>query len=133
MLDRYEWDWFATLTPRDLPSNLQMVTRFNKLIRAIQQEEKKLVGYYMVTEQFKSRKSWHMHALLGNLIGASRSRWWHWWFFRYGAARILPYQSGLGASSYLTKYVSKEASNYGSVHIKNLGILDKVNSQGLTN
>lgn len=127
-LNRYKWDWFATLTPRDLPKSYTMLNRFKKWIQAIQQEEERLVGYYMVTEWFKSRKTYHLHALMGNLQGVSRCRWWHWWWWRYGRNTIEPYILSAGASSYLTKYVSKEVNDCGSVHIKNLSVVNKVNN-----
>jgi len=65
---------------------------------------------------------------MGNLAGVTRSRWWHWWWHRYGGARILPYEARLGVNSYLTKYVSKEVNNYALVHIKNLNVVNKVNN-----
>ena len=126
-LNRYEWSWFASLTPRDLPTSFTMVNRFKGFVQAIQREEQIVVGYYMAVEWFKSRKTYHLHALMGNLEGVGIWRWWHWWWFRYGRNKIEPYRAELGASSYLTKYVTKEVHNTGVVHIKNLHKVDKKN------
>ena len=50
----------------------------------------------------------HFHLLMGNLDGVRRDKYWKLWFDTNGRARILPYNSELGAGYYLTKYVLKD-------------------------
>ena len=50
----------------------------------------------------------HFHALIGDVGDLRRDEAWAWWFDKYGFARILPYDRGLGAGFYLCKYVVKE-------------------------
>jgi len=125
LFSRYDWDWYCTFTPKDLPKSYTMVNRFTKFVHALQKEEEILVGYVMVTEWFKLRKCYHLHALLGNVAQASRSRWWHWWSYRYGRMTLEQYEADKGATSYLTKYVSKEVYDSSSVYIKNLHVVHK--------
>ncbi len=49
---------------------------------------------------------------MGGLQDIRRDKWWSTWFTWYGRARILPYDSRLGAGYYLSKYIVKDV--YGS-------------------
>jgi len=61
LLNRYNWDWFATLTFRDLPKSFTAVNRVKKWLTAIQRDEKRLIGYFMATEWFKTQECLHFH------------------------------------------------------------------------
>lgn len=112
LLDRYEWSWFTTLTFRDLPKSYTVANRIKKWLKAIKKAERRPLSYFMCMEWTRVQNRPHAHLLMGNLEGIRRDKWWSTWYTQYGAARILPYDSRLGASYYLTKYVVKDV--YGS-------------------
>ncbi|MBA7554723.1 hypothetical protein ES705_47354 [subsurface metagenome] len=111
LLDHYKWTWFTTLTFKDFPKTYTAINRFNAFIRVIQGKEKVDIGYYVGMELTKLGCP-HFHSLMGNLGNVQRSIWWKWWFTRYGAARIEPYDPKLGASHYVTKYITKRFTWY---------------------
>jgi len=118
--------WFTTLTFRDQPvQSYTAINRAKKFLRAIEREEELKIGYYMALES-NIQGTVHFHALMGNLEGVQRSTWWKWWYTRYGAARILPYNPKLGAGYYLTKYVVKDEFQQGWFDIQNLHLLEEV-------
>ena len=114
------WDWYATLTFRDLPEELQRqgwtkpgwgytqgaYDRFTVFLR-----ELRGLGdptWVRGREYQHYRGVSHFHALIGGVADLRRDEAWAWWFKRYGIARILPYDRSLGAGFYLCKYVTKE-------------------------
>ncbi len=120
LLSRYEWSWFTTLTFRDLPKTYTAVNRTKKWLTAIKKQEKRRIPYFMCMEWTRLQNRPHMHLLMGGLHEVNRSKWWLTWFTWYGAARILPYDSRLGAAYYLTKYVVKDIYQKGIFEIKGL-------------
>lgn len=124
LLSRYKWDWFTTLTFRDIPRTYTAINRAKQFLRAIEGKEKRKVGYYLAMELNRSGTP-HFHALMGNLDGVRRLTWMDRW--EYGYARIYPYEVDKGANYYITKYVVKE--NYqssGWVDIQNLECLNQL-------
>ena len=111
LLSRYRFTWFTTLTFRDPPKSYSAINHFNAFIRGIQHKEKVHIGYYVGLE-FSKLGTVHLHALMGGLQGVRRDKWWLWWYTRYGACRIEPYDCKLGASHYVTKYVTKRLAWY---------------------
>lgn len=120
LLNRYDWDWFATLTFRDLPKTYTAINRTKKWLTAIKKQEKRSISYFMCMEWTKVQNRPHTHLLIGNLEGVRRDRWWFTWFTWYGRARILPYNKELGAGYYLTKYVVKDIYQSGMFEIEGL-------------
>ncbi len=57
---------------------------------------------------------------MGGLQRIRRDKWWSTWYTQYGAARILPYDSRLGAAYYLTKYVVKDIYQSAMFEVKGL-------------
>ena len=131
LLNRYNWDWFTTLTFRDLPKSFTAVNRVKRWLTAIQKDEKRAIGYFMATEWFKTRRCPHFHLLMGNLEGVRRDKWWRVWFTWYGRNRILPYDKEKGAGYYLTKYVIKEESNLALFTIKDLEYVSQLYLKGV--
>lgn len=126
LLNRYNWDWFATLTFRDLPKSFAAVNQVKKWLTAIQKDEKRAIGYFMATEWFKTRECPHFHLLMGNLEDVRRDKWWQVWFTWYGRNRILPYDKEKGAGYYLTKYVIKEENDSALFTIKGLEYVNQL-------
>ena len=131
LLNRYNWDWFATLTFRDLPKSYTAVNRVKKWLAAIQKDEKRPLGYFMATEWFKTRECPHFHLLMGNLEDVRRDKWWQVWFTWYGRNRILPYDKEKGAGYYLTKYIVKEESDLAVFTIKGLEYVNQLYLKGV--
>lgn len=107
LLNRYNWDWFVTLTFKDLPTTYTAHNRLRRWLVTLARQEKRRIGYYMAMEFTKVGVP-HFHLLMGNLNGVRRDKYWKSWFRDNGRARILPYNSKLGAGYYLTKYVIKD-------------------------
>ena len=120
LLNRYNWDWFATLTFRDLPKSYTAINRTKKWLTAIKKQEKRPISYFMCMEWTKVQNRPHTHLLIGNLEEVRRDKWWFTWYTWYGRARILPYDSRLGAGYYLTKYVVKDVYQSGMFEIGGL-------------
>lgn len=126
LLSRYEWTWFVTLTFRDLPKSYTAVNRTKKWLTAIKKQEKRDIGYFLCLEWTRLQNRPHTHLLLANLEGIRRDKWWYTWYTWYGRARILPYDKGLGAAYYLTKYVIKDVYRTGLFEISGLKGLDQL-------
>jgi len=107
LLNRYNWDWFATLTFKDLPKTYTAHNRVKRWLNILEREEKRKIGYYKAME-FTRQGVPHFHLLMGNLEGVRRDKYWDLWFTWNGRARILPYEPNLGAGYYLTKYIVKD-------------------------
>lgn len=111
LLSRYQFTWFTTLTFKGSPNTYKAINHFRRFIKWIQRTEGVNIGYYVGLE-FSRRGQPHFHSLMGNLERVRRDKWWKWWFTRYGACRILPYDPKLGASHYVAKYVTKRLAWY---------------------
>ena len=120
LLNRYEWTWFTTLTFRDLPRSYTAINRTKRWLTAIKKTERRLLSYFMCVEWTRVQNRPHTHLLIGNLEGVRRDKWWSAWYTWYGRARILPYDKGLGAGYYLTKYVIKDIYRTGLFEISGL-------------
>jgi len=131
LLGRYNWDWFATLTFRSPPTTYTANNRLRRWLNTIQREEKRNIGYYKGME-FTRLGVPHFHLLMGNLDGVRREKYWEVWFRENGRARILPYDSKLGAGYYLTKYVVKdEYINIEGWDIRGVDYLNQLRFGGL--
>lgn len=132
LLNRYNWDWFATLTFEELPSTYTAHNKLKRWLSALEKQEKRKIGYYKVME-FTRLGVPHFHLLMGNLDGVRRDKYWSIWFRDNGRARILPYNFKLGAGYYLTKYVVKdEYTNAENWEISGLEYLNQLNFSYLT-
>ena len=126
LLNRYNWDWFATLTFKDLPKTYTAHNRLNRWLNTLERQEKRKIGYYKGME-FTKQGVPHFHLLMGNVEGVRRDKYWELWFTQNGRARILPYDPKLGPGYYLTKYVVKdEYSNKENWEIKGLEYLNQL-------
>lgn len=119
LLDHYTWTYFLTLTFRDLPKTFTAINRAKQFLRYVERIVKHKIGYYICME-FTRAGTPHFHLLLGNLEGTRYSKWFTWWFTRYGGARFKVYDPTLGATHYLTKYVVKDNYQTGWYEIKGL-------------
>ena len=79
LLNRYKWDWFATLTFRDLPKTYTAHNRVNRWLNTLERQEKRNIVYYKGME-FTRLGVPHFHLLMGNLEGVRRDKYWELWF-----------------------------------------------------
>ena len=107
LLNRYNWDWFATLTFNYPPRTYTAQSRVSRWLNTLQRQEKRKIGYYKGME-FTRLGIPHFHLLMGNLHGVRRDKYWEIWFRENGRARILPYDPRKGAAFYISKYVVKD-------------------------
>lgn len=114
------WDWWATLTFRDptLEDQARGWTKvgwkysgraWDTFIRELGLRKGLHDVWWVYGREYQHwRGVPHIHALIGGVEKLRRMDMVDWWFERYGIARILPYNPGLGAGFYLCKYVVKE-------------------------
>ena len=114
------WDWWVTLTFRDLETSLDAPNwtkpgwgytghAWDRFVKELG-ETKGLhdLSWVRGREYQHWRGVPHFHGLIGGVQDLRRDEAWSWWFQRYGIARIEPYNRELGAGYYLCKYVTKE-------------------------
>lgn len=122
------WQWFATFTFADPdresdPSKtwtkigwryaLNALTAWHNALTECFPLDKLVNPLWVACMEYQGwRGVPHWHLLVGGLPEDTRRMdWVDWWWDHYGIARILPYQRELGASYYLTKYVTKELAD----------------------
>ena len=119
-LQRYEWQWFCTLTFRDMVHPEAADKRFRTLISKL---NRKLFGPRWSKKpnetviwargiEYQKRDVLHFHALIGcqniNLdCYTDRRHWADEWNDMAGFARIEKIKSAKDAARYVTKYVTK--------------------------
>ena len=133
------WDWFLTLTFRDPESapgrhwtrvGYAYVNRACEWTLAQWQPTVGALDWVRCFETQRDRQVLHIHALLTGSESTFRWRtfaqaYWQ----KYGMSRILPYDRELGATYYLTKYVTKDlgdvrfSSNIRSIRDAEVGTL----------
>jgi hypothetical protein len=114
------YDWYATLTFRDRTPAEQKAgwtkvgwsysrKACDTFLRHLGEEKGLQDTWWLRCREIQQDRGVpHYHALIGGVKDLRRDEAWSWWFERYGFARILPYESQLGASFYLCKYVTKD-------------------------
>jgi hypothetical protein len=110
------WDWFVTLTWRDLsPAGYWTKPGLSFCKRGWREFVKEIgrrrglhdVEYIAGWEYQPDRGVPHVHALVTGSQGVHRLGMMDYWYGRYGIARVLPYDSAKGARYYISKYVVK--------------------------
>ena len=120
LLDWYWWTSCVSLTWRTLPKTYTAINQAKRWVRAIEQGEKRNIGYYLCLEYTKVENRPHMHLLMGNMEGISYAKWGQIWYTKYGYARVKLYEKGRGTGYYLTKYIVKDVYHRASFEIKGL-------------
>jgi hypothetical protein len=104
-LNRFDWDWFVTLTFRGFPS----ASKANRVFAQFIYELKKSAGgwdfrWFRVTEKGRFGGGLHFHSLIGGLKSAAqRTRWKCRWEQIAGDARIEPYDPDEDGIYYILK------------------------------
>lgn len=108
LLEGIDWTHFATLTTR-------YVISLDQIRRLMTQHSRRWCCYddqrmFWVAESFRDRGGYHAHCLLKSHLWATDL--WKYWVHRYGRARVEIFNPNIGASGYVTKYVTKEIADY---------------------
>lgn len=126
-LNQFKWDWWATFTFRRDTSPYRAKKSFLRFIRGNLHRH---AYYFMVVEWHSYRDCVHLHALVGNVDKVRRLSTMDRWYATYGISRIWPYDTRLGARYYLSKYITKELSdwdfNFGKVQVPAFGKLTAI-------
>jgi len=108
-LMEYRWDWFATMTFRDIPHPESAERWWKKWAKLLPR-----TAYWVRGEEWQKRGSEHFHALIGGVEALRRSEyalaWWNMGCnekgYGPGFCKILP-ASRETACAYITKYCVK--------------------------
>lgn len=140
-LASWDWEWFVSLTFRFLVSKKSADRKWNKWRKALELEIGEPIGFFRCSEVQMRREALHFHALMLNVDRLERYEYsnyvraqryykkkkidpteemlrslairFYWndkWYELAGIGRVLPYTKP--ASYYLSKYVTKELSDY---------------------
>jgi hypothetical protein len=106
LLDRYQWDWFFTLTfeiPEYRGRAYRLFKEWIEFVREFQGNAD--FRYFPVMETGASGDNRHFHGLVGGLrtIGFRDAE--HWWLTRHGTVQIEKYDPTLGAKPYILKTI----------------------------
>ena len=120
-----EWQYFVTLTldrcKRDRYDLKAYIKALGQRIRDINKSRDRKIAYLLIPEQHKDG-AWHMHGFINGLVdkdvtvtnvkGRKRSVY-HWidYELRFGFSDMEVIESKERATSYITKYVSKDMVN----------------------
>lgn len=116
-LEGYQWAHFLTLTFRRESGPDFAARAYDRYLRRVTKCADRPLYWFMATEYGRRAGRLHLHALTGNTDTLERSRLQHEW--RDGFSRVLDYQPHLGATHYLTKYITKDLADYDvSPHIR---------------
>jgi hypothetical protein len=130
-LSRFDWCSFATLTFRpefSTTSTFVALKRFETFCKGLERDYKCKIFYAVFVEKFKLSEDVHLHCLMMGIPGSGMESGnaghdafiekeaykdvWSRWFEKWGRCQFLKYASGRGAEYYLTKYVTKEFSDW---------------------
>jgi len=117
-LGRWQWEWFATLTFRDIvhPESADKSFRYftSKLNRQLYGPRwyKKAHGGipWVRALEYQRRGVIHFHAMFADVEGVRRLSWMDEWFEIAGIARIEPIKNEWKARRYITKYMLKDGN-----------------------
>ena len=114
------WDWYCTLTFR-LPTDptsahkawLWWMRRLERgahgMTIAQQKKQQRGLPWVRATEPHADGKSYHLHALIGNVAHLDRAQWARLWKDRYGHdSRVDQHKPGPEALSYVVKGAGEE-------------------------
>jgi len=102
-LDR-PWKWTLTLTFRENLSPYSAKKAFDRFFKSVESD----IKYFLVIEPYQFKSGAHIHSLISGLDDISPWKIMTIWNYRYGYARIYPYDKSKGARFYVSKYLARE-------------------------
>ena len=107
-LNKYNWDWYVTLTFRHDVNNKQAFKLFNIWKIDLKKAANNKIQYVMIIEKSRFREDIpHLHLLLSGAIYEKPNEWERRWFSVAGIGKIELYDSNMGARYYLGKKLAR--------------------------
>ena len=106
----YSWRFYFTGTfghGMETKNIFTVKRRFYKFLNQVRKEcGTNSTNFFFAIEPHRTG-FYHIHVLLGNMVGVCKFCLWLKWFREYGRCHVSDYDPELGAGYYLTKYVTK--------------------------
>ena len=103
------WDWFVTLTFREVIVSDLAVARIEEWLADIQAAVGgKDIGWLLAEEFGRMGGRYHCHLLVTGVAKQSRKFWWSEAFRRFGRSEIRPFDPTQAAAFYTAKYAAKQ-------------------------
>lgn len=104
-----EWDWFVTITFREIVVRDLAVARIEEWLADIQAAAGgKQIGWLLAEEFGRAGGRYHCHLLITGVAAQSRRFWWSEAFRRFGRSEISPFNPEQAAAFYAAKYTAKQ-------------------------
>jgi hypothetical protein len=104
-----EWDWFVTITFRDILPRDLAIARVQEWLADIQaQVGGKQIGWILAEEFGRIGGRYHCHMLVTGAGKERRKFWWSEAFRRFGRSEIRPFDPQKAAAFYAAKYAAKQ-------------------------
>jgi len=123
-----KWDWFVTITFRDILPRDLAIARIEEWLADIQAlVGGKQIGWILAEEFGRIGGRYHCHMLVTGVGKQRRQFWWSEAFRRFGRSEIRPFNQEKAAAFYTAKYAAKQL---GAIHFG--GMLSGRNLHHLT-
>jgi len=104
-----QWDWWVTITFRDLLPRDLAVARIEEWLADIQRAVGgKQIGWVLAEEFGRLGGRFHCHLLVTGVRTQRRTFWWSEAFRRFGRTDIAPFNPEKAAAYYAAKYAAKQ-------------------------
>ena len=104
-----EWDWFVTITFREITVRDLAVARIEEWLADIQATAGgKQIGWLLAEEFGRIGGRYHCHLLVTGVVNQTRKFWWREAFRRFGRSEIRPFDREQAAAFYAAKYAAKQ-------------------------
>jgi len=104
-----EWDWFVTITFREIIVRDLAVARIEEWLADIQGAVGgKQIGWLLAEEFGRMGGRYHCHLLVTGVARQSRKFWWSEAFRRFGRSEIRVFNPEQAAAFYAAKYAAKQ-------------------------
>jgi len=104
-----EWDWFVTITFKEITARDLAVARIEEWLADIQGAVGgKQIGWLLAEEFGRIGGRYHCHLLLTGVQNQQRKFWWREAFRRFGRSEITPFDPEKAAAFYAAKYAAKQ-------------------------
>jgi len=104
-----EWDWFVTITFREIAARDLATARIEEWLADIQATAGgKQIGWLLAEEFGRIGGRYHCHLLVAGVVNQTRKFWWSEAFRRFGRSEIRPFNPEQAAAFYAAKYAAKQ-------------------------
>jgi len=104
-----DWDWFVTITFRDILPRDLAIARIEEWLADIQAGVGgKQIGWILAEEFGRIGGRYHCHMLVTGVGRERRKFWWSEAFRRFGRSEIRPFDPQRAAAFYAAKYAAKQ-------------------------